>query len=376
MRGVVVAGLLIGCYSPQPNAGAPCPDGVCPTGLVCSPATQTCELTAIDSDAAIAPTPDAFIPPIDSAMPASFMFRQRLTIKNNASVTMPAGYAIKVPLASLASLVSAGKVKADFSDLRVIGDVASERDRVVDPPSGVAPPAVWFSLATSLAAGQTTTDFALYYGFPTSGSAPANGSAVFQIYDDFTSGISNQWIKSDTPTTNNGKLILRANQLDALTTNAATDSIPIVSGFEISADVTNQDSDPTVHPNGTFYYWFGYQHTGDFTESSPWCIWIARGKGQLHTEQNSPVGCEAGCEGPYITQDTAQHYYAIERDTGATRFYRDGTLSFTATVTNSGDYSLMLRNFAAASELQVDWVRARARVTPEPSVTVGNEEAL
>ncbi|HTL36120.1 MAG TPA: hypothetical protein VL326_23475, partial [Kofleriaceae bacterium] len=56
MRGVVVVGMLAGCYSPQPHAGAPCPDGVsCPTGLVCSPATLTCETSAM-------PKPDSGMP--------------------------------------------------------------------------------------------------------------------------------------------------------------------------------------------------------------------------------------------------------------------------------------------------------------------------
>lgn len=65
--------LLSACYSPQPAPGAPCPDHVCPTGLVCSPATQTCELRAIDAgatfdvpgivDARIDGLPDAYVPP-------------------------------------------------------------------------------------------------------------------------------------------------------------------------------------------------------------------------------------------------------------------------------------------------------------------------
>lgn len=41
---VVVLALCAACYAPTPKAGAPCPDGVCPSGLVCSTATQTCEL--------------------------------------------------------------------------------------------------------------------------------------------------------------------------------------------------------------------------------------------------------------------------------------------------------------------------------------------
>ena len=65
--------LVTACYSPQPAPGAPCPDGVCPTGLVCSPATQTCEQHAIDAgstiidtrivDARIDAPPDGYVPP-------------------------------------------------------------------------------------------------------------------------------------------------------------------------------------------------------------------------------------------------------------------------------------------------------------------------
>jgi hypothetical protein len=49
--GLALGVILAGCYAPQPHAGAPCPDDICPTGLVCSPATMTCETTAIDAGA-------------------------------------------------------------------------------------------------------------------------------------------------------------------------------------------------------------------------------------------------------------------------------------------------------------------------------------
>lgn len=52
---VVLGATLVACYAPTPHPGAPCTDGVCPTGLVCSPATNTCERSAVDppDDAAI-----------------------------------------------------------------------------------------------------------------------------------------------------------------------------------------------------------------------------------------------------------------------------------------------------------------------------------
>lgn len=42
MRLIAIA-VLSACYEPRPQPGAPCPDGVCPTPLVCSPSTRTCE---------------------------------------------------------------------------------------------------------------------------------------------------------------------------------------------------------------------------------------------------------------------------------------------------------------------------------------------
>lgn len=375
MRTSAVALLVAsGCYSPHPPAGAPCPDGVCPTGLVCSPVTRTCEAHVVDASTDGAPDarPDANV----DANISTFRHRQRLTIKNLSAQEMPAGMTVSVPFTALATLVSAGKAKADFSDVRVIGDTVGERDRIIDPPGGPAPVAIHFSLGVPLAANTTSTEYAIYYSYPASPPAPANGHNVFAVYDDFSSGISNAWLKNDAPAVASGQLVLRAGHTDAITTTAASDNVPIVSAVELVATVPNPTSDATVQPEGTFWYWFGYQHTGDFSASDPWVVWIARGKGGIGAEQKSPVGCETGCAPTPGTQDTAAHYYAVARDPAETRFTRDSSAPITITVQNTADYSLMVRNYMAASDLDVDWIRARARVSPDPAVSLGAEENL
>jgi hypothetical protein len=374
----LLAAALVGCYAPQPPTGAPCPDGICPTGLECSPATQTCERRAIDP--VDAPTDDGPVTddaPIDAPPPA-FLYRRRITIRNTAASALPAGFTIRLSLgATLGTLLADAKVKPDLSDLRVVGDGAlGERDRIVDPSTGPAPAAVSFSLAEPIASGATSTSYALYYGAPNASAAPANGGAVFALFDEFTSGISSVWLKNDAPTTSAGRLVLRAGATDALATNAATDGVPIVSAVELVASVPDPTSNPTAQATGTFYYWFGYQRTGDFTATDPWVVWIARAKSTVQAEQKSPVGCEAQCTGSSVAQNTASHYFVIERDPGATRFYRDGALSFTSTVTNSTDYSVVVRNFMETSELRVDWIRARARVSPDPAISLAAEESL
>jgi len=325
-------------------------------------------------------TPDA---PPDVAEDANvdadtttFKFRRRITIHNTSGSTMPAGFTITVPFSPLANLVSTGKVKADFSDLRIIGDTVGERDRIVDPPGGPAPVAIHFSLGVPITAGGTSTEYAIYYSYTAAGAAPAVGSNVFPIYEDFSSPISNVWMQHDAPSVAGGNLVLRAGHTDAITTTASADNIPIVSAISLVATVPDPQSDPTVQPEGTFWYWFGYQHTGDFSASDPWIVWIARGKGGIGGEQKSVVGCESGCEPTPGTQDTATHYYRIERDPNETRFFRDGAVPVTIPVQNTEDYSLMLRNYMATSDLVIDYVRARARVTPDPTITLDSEQAL
>ncbi|MEP6866229.1 MAG: hypothetical protein ABJE66_36750 [Deltaproteobacteria bacterium] len=46
--------LLAACYAPRLGTGSPCSDGPCPGGLVCSPASQTCELVAVDAAVSVA----------------------------------------------------------------------------------------------------------------------------------------------------------------------------------------------------------------------------------------------------------------------------------------------------------------------------------
>jgi hypothetical protein len=61
VRSFALLAAFAGCYSPKAQAGAPCGVGhACPSGLVCSAASQTCELHDIDASVPIdAPTIDA-----------------------------------------------------------------------------------------------------------------------------------------------------------------------------------------------------------------------------------------------------------------------------------------------------------------------------
>jgi len=82
------------CYSPHPQTGASCPSGQCPDPLVCSPATQTCELVAIDASTAHDAPIDSPVPidamrdaPIDAA-PTAMLVQQAVAHADTPSLTV------------------------------------------------------------------------------------------------------------------------------------------------------------------------------------------------------------------------------------------------------------------------------------------------
>ena len=324
--------------------------------------------------------------PGDGGLPCSvgarcnYAHRRQLTIHNGATGALPTGYTVRVPLD--AANFPAGEVLASLDDVRVFGDPpAGEYDRVVD----LSPPgqgrALWIALGRSIAAGASDTSYSIYYGNAGAGAAPADATKVFPFFDGFDSGTqpSALWQSNGSPTVGGGNITFHQNAQDAVTTIAASDAVPLLSAIEWRARQTDPASTGQSTPDGTFWSWIGYQHTGDFSPSDPWIVWIVRGPTDLHAERKilTSTNCAGAnqCNGPTIAPDASYHVYRIERDAATTRFYYDGTLSYTIADVNNADYSVMLRNYAVTSDLLVDWIRGRALASPEPAVTVGPETA-
>lgn len=304
-----------------------------------------------------------------------FASHRVITIMNGSMSALPAGYTVRVPLAL--SDLPPGKVRSDLNDVRIFSDTDGERSRVIDanPPGQTR--AVWFALTQPIPAGASDTSYSIYYGDPNAGAPPADPAQVFALWDGFD-GVkpASFWNVNGAPTVTGGNVVLHQNGSDALATTAASDGVPTPSALEWRSRVTNSSSAGQVTPNGTFWYWVGYQRTGDFSPSDPWLVWIQRAGNEEHAERKYSAGatCSGGCAGLPQAQDSNFHWFRIERDTGATRFYRDGTLASTITENNDVDWSVMIRDWAVTSDLQVDWIRARMLASPEPTVTLGPEQ--
>jgi Domain of unknown function (DUF2341) len=299
----------------------------------------------------------------------STAFQRTVTV--TAADAVSTSYVVGFQL-DTASLVSQGKMRSDLNDLRVFDPTGAELDRIVDTG---APSFVWFAVTRAIASGASDT-YAVHYGNPSAGAAPANGSAVFSFYDDFTgSALSSQWITLGSPAVSGGSVSLHAWDADAspdpdsMRTNPQTDNVQAASWLQIDATVTNPASPPDAVDG--FWYWIGFQRQGDFDPSQPWVLWIARKTNQVWAED---MDVDASFAGGTLGQDTQQHTYVIARAPSSTTFYRDGMQAYSAPYANTTDYALMLRNYTQASDVVVNLVRDRPLVDNEPTVTVGAEK--
>jgi Domain of unknown function (DUF2341) len=343
------------------------------------------DLTGADmAGADLTPLPDLTAPRDLTPLPdlactagarCPYAYRRRITITNGGGTTLPLGFTVRIPLPTLT-----GKVRNDFNDLRVFTDVPNqERDRIVDAAPPGQSPAAWISLGATIAPAVGDNNYWLYYGDPNAAAGPQNGANVFLFYDDFPGTTLNaHWVGNGSPSVAGGLLTLHQNAADAVRSDYVNDKVPVQSVFEIRASVSNSSSGGQSTANGTFWWWAGYQRQNDFTESDPWVIWIQRGADTIQPERLVAGGnCASVCTpvNPFAL-DNAFHWYRIDRSSVSTAWFLDGVQKYTIADANSTDYSVIIRNYATASTLTVDWIRVRALGNPDPNVTVGAEEVL
>jgi hypothetical protein len=284
-----------------------------------------------------------------------------------------AGYAVHFSLGTSA-LVSAGKLRPDLNDLRIVDSVGAELDRVIDPLDSTGQERIWFAVEHSIATGASGT-YWLTYGSADAGPAAASGSNVFSLYDNFpTATIGSIWMVLGAPTVAAGAVTLHAwNTSTAPKPDALSADLPTIAGaLETVVEVKNPTT--VAQPSGE-YYWWGFQ-TG-FQETQPWQIWISRGTGsQTEAEQSVPGSgscSSAACVSTTLPLDASPHWYRVERAPSATRYYRDELQSQSIADANTTASAVMLRNFAPQSDVVISLVRYRPLVDNEPSVVLGPE---
>jgi hypothetical protein len=119
----------------------------------------------------------------DDCLPGWGYFRE-IEISNNAGAAL-ADFQVAIPF-NTAELLTAGKLRPDAADLRVLDEDCAPLPFFADSAAASANNAIWVRLA-SLAQGETKT-IRIYYGNAGEADPAADGDATFLFFDDFSSG--------------------------------------------------------------------------------------------------------------------------------------------------------------------------------------------
>jgi hypothetical protein len=284
-------------------------------------------------------------------------YRYGLTINNTNTSALPAGYTVKVTL-DTASLINAGKLRADGNDLRLVwvnGSTLVELDRAIETPLNTTTTEIWFKTQASIAAGSNDGSYYLYYGNPSAGVAPSSRANVYVAYDDFngTAIDTSLWNVNGSGVTVSGGLATLPAGTNLIGKGASTYAL--------------LEARLRLNPENDFAWW-GFEQTPNdganfivFQETdTSFQAGMRRNWADSFTNLTNPTG---GL--------TTWHTYSVGWRSASVRWLTDGSQVRSAT-TNIVSVPLYPSLNAFAVSMVVDWVKVRLYAALEPTVSLCN----
>lgn len=289
----------------------------------------------------------------------AWKYRMPLTIVNNSSDALPAGYQV-----GLARDVAAAPCTGNRDDFRIVYG-ATEQARVIDE---VGPPQwTWFPLAAALAAGATSAnEYYVYCGNASPPPAPNDPKVVFDFYDDFTTLDTNTWTVMNTVVVTGGLLVCGgggSNDNGVVTKNEPFTAKHAVDFVAQASSATNSN------------WWGGFEN--GTMDVPPWLLWYTHNPNVV-----APTFRGVSADNPWygndLPLDTAPHMFSVEHY-GDEAMYRLADVPYQTHVyapmgLPPAMLDVRLWNISNSDPVSYDWVRVRQAVNPPPAATVGAPE--
>jgi len=291
-------------------------------------------------------------------------YQYRLPLTVSASTTdMPSGYTV-YSTDDVATLITAGDVRSDGNDWRVLywdGANWNELDRlVVDWNTSTTK--TYFKTQAAISASASDDNYYIYYGYSGETTSPkADGAGVYDFYDDFSVDLT-KW-------TSNG-VTLSAGVAEIATTTTgwanymySTTSFDRTSiGYLAELEVKVKGTTGNLHE---VFIGFGDASTGVAQPRE--AFYYGVGDIKYFDAANTDI----------ITTDlpgtTLFRKYTIRIDAGSGGFLEADFTTDTYTLTGS-DNNMRIKVNPYMGGADVDLVRVRKYVSPEPSTASGTVE--
>lgn len=308
----------------------------------------------------------------------SYSYRQKVTVTNSGSDQTD--YQVSFTL-DTTTLIAAGKMQSDCDDIRVTELSGKLLRHVIEEgsaPCGNAATKIWVKPASIPTSGVILY---VYYGNPSVNNYES-GEKVFAFFDNFNAGFlnSNKWSTTDTVTFSGGAITIT---LGSVYSNSTILSSSQSYMYEYRRKISSTVSDYSgLSINNT------QSGIGNNTEADKLIYMISNSTSSIAQRgfaNDTGTGYNLASNMTLYTP-TADTYYidGFSLDGTEIKFYSDGTqkgTTATGTWTGSPGPYMILGNYwgstavgRAATDITVDWVRARKYASTAPSASASGEE--
>ncbi|MFZ2898859.1 MAG: DUF2341 domain-containing protein [Saprospiraceae bacterium] len=312
-------------------------------------------------------------------LPGWGYFRE-IEISNNAGAAL-ADFQIAIPF-NTAELLTAGKLRSDGADLRVLDEDCAPLSFFADSAAASANNVIWVRIG-SLAQGETKT-IRMYYGNAGEADPAADGDATFLFFDDFSSGAVDpaKW----EPVGEYATLEV----VDGMLHYASTAAIPgprfkFLRSLASFSDPVIWDLNITTNANGSFGHCsasdplqrtlFRYNTGASDTLSHLALMLDTTSNGYVYSlsypdlivPRNMPQ--EISVVTRVNNDDHLVYNYFGANTQGTSTTAALEVLDFSATAVQ-----MIFSTFSASNTVYVDYVRVRRPVLDQPGLTFGGEQ--
>jgi hypothetical protein len=323
--------------------------------------------------ASMAPAPglrDKCIPPavgdwvVDSSCTltwysTSWKFRKPITV-NNSLTSALTDYQVYLQIETN-SLISAGKMNSDCSDIRfTYYNPATQAETLIshwlESGCNTGSTSIWVKVSSIPASGNST--IYMYYG-NSGATSTSSGDNTFIFFDDFDDGsldTTNRWnIGAGTPTESGG----------ILTLNSAGERVYSKSQYGINTALRFRANYPAAGS------WIGYETAGYGT--SPFAV-VNYDATYGFVAYNYVSAAKTTALGAFTG---SYHTYDIIRNSTTSNIYNvDNILKATHTTQLSSNNLYIPLVAYAGTAFTVDWIALRNYYSPEPSYIIWHEETI
>jgi hypothetical protein len=298
-----------------------------------------------------------------------YNYRIPINITNINTDTIPQGYSVNISINTI-ELISSGKLRNDGNDLRIVWYNSSNKawleiDRINESNFNTIDTQIWFKTQDTINPETSDTNYYLYYGNPYALSPPMNRSNIYDFFNDFTqvNGPANGWSTiSGTWSVYNYEY--REN-------SGSQDCTSLLDSYNIQ----NSSIEVRVKTNGnSFGVGVKFRY---YNESNFFCAGLGYWDKEIsYGKQNESGWLEIGFDGADESNLISDQWYdlKIESIGNHHKIYLDGLLRIDEIHNDHLDYTQIGFLTWTTNTSYYDDLKIRLLMSPEPTLTLGNEE--